>query len=87
VARDCKCDQYAEKWNSVGFEVITAVIMKVASHMLALWFLARLIFEPENGGDTFLENVSSCTDYTASYPRRWHLSNGILEIIMVGRIM
>jgi hypothetical protein len=26
------------------------------------WFLARLIFDPENGGDTFLRNVDSYTE-------------------------
>jgi hypothetical protein len=35
------------------------------------WFLARLIFDPEDWGDTFLRNVSSYTDYTALYPRTW----------------
>jgi hypothetical protein len=33
-------------------------------------FLARLIFDPEDGGDTFLRNVGSYTDYTALYPTR-----------------
>jgi hypothetical protein len=37
-------------------------------------FLARLIFDPEDGGDTFLRNVGSYTDYTALYPRRWQFS-------------
>jgi hypothetical protein len=32
----------------------------------ARWFLARLIFEPEDG-DTFLRNVGSHTDYTVLY--------------------
>jgi hypothetical protein len=30
---------------------------------------APLFFDPENGGDTFLLNVGSCTDHTASFPR------------------
>jgi hypothetical protein len=38
------------------------------------WFLARLIFDPEDGGDTFLRNVGSYTDYTALCPRRWQIS-------------
>jgi hypothetical protein len=38
------------------------------------WFLVRLIFDPEDGDDTFLQNVGSCTYYTALYPRRWHFS-------------
>jgi hypothetical protein len=32
------------------------------------WFLARLISHPEDGGEAFLQNVSSRTDYTAQYP-------------------
>jgi hypothetical protein len=43
------------------------------SHLLALWFDARLIFNPEDGGDSFLRNVGSYMDYTAPYPRRWQL--------------
>jgi hypothetical protein len=39
-------------------------------HPLATrWFLARLIFYPEDGGNTFLRNVGSHTDYMALYPR------------------
>jgi hypothetical protein len=35
----------------------------------------ELCFYPEDGGDMFLRNVSwLSTDYTASYPRRWHSS-------------
>jgi hypothetical protein len=37
---------------------------------LGTWFPARLIFDPEAGGDTFLRNVGSYTDYTAVYPTR-----------------
>jgi hypothetical protein len=33
------------------------------------WFLLRQILESENGGDTFLRNVVSHTDYTALYAR------------------
>jgi hypothetical protein len=36
------------------------------------WFLARLIFDLEDGGDKFLRNVSLHADYTALYPTRWH---------------
>jgi hypothetical protein len=48
----------------IGFEVLTAVVMKVAvfcemapcsPYMLARWFFTRLIFNPEDGGDTFPE--------------------------------
>jgi hypothetical protein len=30
----------------------------------------KMIFDHEVGGDTFLRNVGSYTDYTALYPRR-----------------
>jgi hypothetical protein len=33
--------------------------------LAARLFLTRLIFDPENGGDTFLRNVGSNTNYTA----------------------
>jgi hypothetical protein len=33
--------------------------------------IARLIFDLEDGDDTFLRNVGSHTEYTALYPRRW----------------
>jgi hypothetical protein len=29
-----------------------------------------LIFDPEDGGDTFLRNVGSYTDYTVLYPKK-----------------
>jgi hypothetical protein len=35
------------------------------------WDLSLLIFDPENGGDTFLRNVGLHTDYKALYPKRW----------------
>jgi hypothetical protein len=38
------------------------------------WFPARLIFDPEDGGETFLRNVGSYTDYTVLYPRRWQFA-------------
>jgi hypothetical protein len=37
----------------------------------ACHILARLTFDAENGGDTFLRNVGSHTHYTALYPRGW----------------
>jgi hypothetical protein len=74
-------------YTDVGSEVLTAIIMKVASfwdiapcnpymkqrfggtylpsRLLARWFLTLLIFDPEDGSDTFLRNVCSYTDYTA----------------------
>jgi hypothetical protein len=45
-----------------------------ACHLLARWF-AELLFDPEDGGDTFLQNVGyNSTDYMASYPRRRYSS-------------
>jgi hypothetical protein len=39
-------------------------------HLLPRWF-AELFFDPEDGGDTFLQNVGyNSTDYTVSYPGR-----------------
>jgi hypothetical protein len=35
-----------------------------------LWFLAQLIFDPEDGDDKFLQNVSSRIDCTLLYPTR-----------------
>jgi hypothetical protein len=35
--------------------------------MLGHWFLALLIFDPEDGGCAFLRNVGLHTDYTAQY--------------------
>jgi hypothetical protein len=37
-------------------------------------FLAWLIFDPEDGGDTFHRNVRPYTDYTALCLRRWQFS-------------
>jgi hypothetical protein len=34
------------------------------SHLLRAALLARMIFDPEDGGDTFLQNIGSNTDYT-----------------------
>jgi hypothetical protein len=34
-------------------------------------FRVRLIFDPEDGSDTFLRNVGSDMDYTALYLMRW----------------
>jgi hypothetical protein len=42
-----------------------------SGHLLAPWFLASLIFVPDDGGDTFLRNVGSYTSYRALYLTRW----------------
>jgi hypothetical protein len=39
----------------------------------AHWFLALLIFHPEDG-DISLQNIGSHTDYTVLYPRKWQHS-------------
>jgi hypothetical protein len=36
------------------------------NHLLARWFLAWLILDPEDEGDTFLRNAGSYTDYTVA---------------------
>jgi hypothetical protein len=41
--------------------------------MLASWFLARLILDPEHEVDTFLRNAFSCANYTALCSRRCQL--------------
>jgi hypothetical protein len=38
----------------IGFEVLTDVVVNVGA---ARWFIARLIFCPEDGGDTSLRNI------------------------------
>jgi hypothetical protein len=35
---------------------------------LPSWFLARRIFDPEDGSNVFVRNVGSHTNYTALYP-------------------
>jgi hypothetical protein len=45
-------------------------------------FLARLIFDPEEGGDTVLQNVCPHTDYTAIYPRIWIHSGPIMTLLL-----
>jgi hypothetical protein len=49
-------------------------------HLLACWFCWTYFFDPEDGGDMFLRNVScNSTDYMASYPRRWYSS--VIQIV------
>jgi hypothetical protein len=40
------------------------------NHVLALWFLARLIFDLDDGCGTFPRNVGSYAYYTALYTTR-----------------
>jgi hypothetical protein len=70
----------------VGFEVLTAVIMKnsVFWDMMLCSSLkvnqrsgrtCRPIFDPDDRGDLFLRNVDGLSkDYTALYPRRYNSS-------------
>jgi hypothetical protein len=66
-----------------GFEVLTAVVIVIAAIFWYIgkppavrWFLAWLIFDPEDGGDTFLLSVCSRTEYMVlySYTRIWQHS-------------
>jgi hypothetical protein len=45
-----------------------------AAAICSRWFVARGFLYPEDGGDTFLRNVSSHKIYTAPYPRKRHSS-------------
>jgi hypothetical protein len=45
------------------------------------WFLARLIFYPQDGCDTFLLNGGSHTDHTALYPRRYQHCSKLYFVI------
>jgi hypothetical protein len=58
----------------VGFEVLTAVFTSITNIKNALppstqWFLARLIFDREDGDDAFLRKVGLHADYKVLYPR------------------
>jgi hypothetical protein len=44
------------------------------SHLITHWFPDKLIFIPEDGGDMFLWNIDSDTDYMVLYPWRWQHS-------------
>jgi hypothetical protein len=58
------------------------VILTDSSFCLATcscWFLAWLIFDPEDGGYMFLQNVSSYMNYTVLYPRRWQFSDFLMS--------
>jgi hypothetical protein len=52
--------------STVGFEFFTAVVLK----SIIFWDMTPF-FDPEDGDDTFLQNIGyNSTDFTASYPRR-----------------
>jgi hypothetical protein len=62
-------------WTDVSKERITSIFRaSKAGEPPLRWFLARLIFEPKDGCDTFLRNVRRHTDYTELYPRWWQHS-------------
>jgi hypothetical protein len=46
------------------------------------WFLVRLIFDPENGGDTILLNVGSHTVFTALHLRTWQYDMLVLSLMI-----
>jgi hypothetical protein len=50
------------------FGVTITLIFRVSP--AARWFLAGLVFDPEDGDDTFLPNVGLHMDYMALYSRR-----------------
>jgi hypothetical protein len=81
---------YKHNNTDVRIEVLTAVLTKVvifcdialcSPYLTERWFLARLIIYPDDGGDMFLRNVGSYTDYKALYSRRWQFS--LLKTFMV----
>jgi hypothetical protein len=43
------------------------------TYEVALWFLVQLIFDTEDGGDTYLRNFDFYKDITTLYPKRWQL--------------
>jgi hypothetical protein len=50
-------------------------------HLLAHWLLAGLIFDPEDGNNTFLRNVDSYMDYPALIPEDGNFQIGFLYLI------
>jgi hypothetical protein len=66
-------------WTDVSEERIASIfrVEKSASEAAATcshWYLARVFFYPEGGGDTFLQNIGSHKIYTVPHPRRRHSS-------------
>jgi hypothetical protein len=64
------CNETLESLSGSIFWVMTPCSLHM--NLLARLFLARLIFYPENGGNTFLRNVGSHTDYAALYRKRYN---------------
>jgi hypothetical protein len=56
--------------DSVIFWDIVLCIPHVNRNLGGTYYLHLLIFNPEDGGDTFLQNISSHLDFMALYPRR-----------------
>jgi hypothetical protein len=59
---------------SLGSKISQARNHHVASGQAISWFLVQLIFNPEDGGDLFLQNIGSHMNHVALYPRRWQHS-------------
>jgi hypothetical protein len=61
----CASAAFRKKASLIGYEVLTAVVMKVAiswniaqcRFLANCWFIARQIFYSEDRSDTFLRNV------------------------------
>jgi hypothetical protein len=63
---ECQWTLYLQSISTADEESFTLLCQLPASTL----FLARLIFDHEDGGDTFLRNVGPYTNYTIPYPRR-----------------
>jgi hypothetical protein len=61
--------------NSVFWDVIAAT--------LSGWFLARGLSFPEDGGDTFLQNIGSHKIYRAPHPRRRHSCKYLVMLLQL----
>jgi hypothetical protein len=68
----------ADERRYIGMTIKSVIkILILVAHSAAIcsrWFLAHGFFYPEDGGDTFLRNVSSHKIYTAPYPTRRYSS-------------
>jgi hypothetical protein len=67
------CDSFVPNMFSFSLDKAENLVEKAPpACSLVCW---TYFFDPEDGGDKFLQNVGwNSTDYTASYPRRWYSS-------------
>jgi hypothetical protein len=68
----CGSKRHVPHRSALHYILTIAVSVQVLPQVA--WFLARMIFDPEDWGDMFLRNVGSHTDHTALYLRRWQHS-------------